>query len=118
MPLALLSGGAVMSRDNAFADGSASYPTIVADGNSPSIMWPGGDGAFTAVGTFGGGTVTLQMQAPDSSTWLSLGSGTALTASGVSGFSAPQCLLRIAVSGSTTPSLKAWTRGISPGGIG
>lgn len=98
--------------DGIFADGTAGFPTIVADGSSPIVNWPGGDGTFIAVGGFGGGTATLQMRAPDGTTWLSLGTSVALTAAGVAGFSAPVCQLRVTLAGSAGPTLKAWTQGI------
>ena len=102
----------------ALADGSTAAPTLVADGASASVDWPGGDGAYFAVGTFGGGTFTLQMLSPDGTTWVSLGTIGALTATGVVGFSAPAGKMRASLSGSAGPSLKAWVVGLPTNNAG
>ena len=100
----------------ALADGTTSAPTLVADGSTAPLDWPGGDGAYYAIGTFGGGTLTLQTLAPDGTTYVSLGTAVALTANGVAGFSAPAGLLRATLTGSAGPSLKAWAVGIPVNG--
>ena len=42
-------------------------------GNSDPVAWPGGIGTFEAVsGTWGGGSVKLQMLASNGTTWLDL----------------------------------------------
>lgn len=98
------------------ADGATGTPTIVLDGNYPAspgyIDWEGGHGELFVIGGFGGGTGSLQIQAPDGSTWVSVGSGTSFTAAGVGGFLAAAGRLRLNVTGSTTPTIKSWAVGI------
>lgn len=97
-------------------------PVITADGSFPAtpgyVDWEGGNGAFYVVGTLGGGTYTLQIQAPDGSTWVSVGTNTALTAAGVAGFTAPAGRLRVTVTGSAGASAKAWVVGIPTNNAG
>lgn len=83
---------------------------IVADGQSVAADYQGGTATFFATGTFGGGTVMLQTLAPDGVTWVPIGAG--ITAAGLANFAAPAGKLRVAVTGSTTPSLQAWVCGI------
>lgn len=83
---------------------------LAADGASPGVAFQGGIGTFFAVGTFGGGTLTLQILAPDNATWLPVGAG--ITAAGLANFSAPAGSLRVSMAGSTTPSVQAWVCGI------
>jgi hypothetical protein len=103
-----------MARRKQFiiADGATATPTITVDGSYPVspgwIDYEGGNGSFFAVGTFGGGSAALQIQAPDGATWVNIGAGVTFTANGVGGFTAPAGRLRVTLSGSTAPSLKAW----------
>lgn len=53
---AIVPSGALPSANTTIAPGSG--------------QWPGGRGFFTAVATFGGGSVTLQYLGPDNTTWL------------------------------------------------
>lgn len=46
------------------------------------VTWPGGQGIFSAVGTFGGATVKLQFVGPDGTTFIDAGAATTLTAPG------------------------------------
>lgn len=59
------------------------------------VRWNGGRGVFSAVGTFGGGSVTLQYLGPDGSTWIT--AATALTAAGLVAFELPPGQIRAAV---------------------
>lgn len=113
--------------DGQTVQGVVTPPVITADGAYPAasatqltayVDWEGGNGAFLVAGTVGGGTYTLQMQAPDGSTWLALGSNTTLTAAGTGGFSAPACRLRVNVSGSAGASIKSWVIGIPTNNLG
>lgn len=99
-------------RQLPFADGTTATPTLAADGSSPDVDWQGGNGVIFAIGTFGGGTLTTNIKAPDDTTYVSLGTGTVFTANGVGGFTAPAGKLRVTLAGSTAPSLKAWCVGI------
>lgn len=89
-----------------------SQPSITADGSYPVspgwINFEGGIAAVFVVGTFGGGTAKLQIQAPDGSTWTDVGATTSFTANGNSGFTAPAGRLRLSVSGSAGATIKAW----------
>lgn len=67
---------------------------VNASATSAGVSWPGGPGMFTAVATFGGGTVKLQYLLPDGSTWADADTGsgtlyTTLTAAGGGGFEFP-----------------------------
>lgn len=90
------------------------YPVAAADGSypTPGVDWNGGMGSFEVMGTFGGGTAKLQILGADLATWLDVGSSTSFTANGTAGFYAPAGLLRMTLSGSTAPSLKAFVRQI------
>ena len=106
----------VIADPSAVITDSPAQPTIIADGNYPAspgyINYEGGNGSFFVVGTFGGGTAKLQIQAPDGSTWLDVGAGTTLTTSGIGGFTLPTGRLRLSLSGSAAPSIKSWVVGI------
>lgn len=95
---------------HALADGSTAFPTIVADGSTPSIDWEGAAGSLMLAGTVGGGTYAVQLLAPDGTTWLNVFAG--LTAAGMANFNCPAGKMRLTASGSTTPSIKAWVIGI------
>jgi len=64
--------------------------------------WPGGVGIFTAVATWGGGTVKLQMKLPDSGsgTWVDVASAS-MTADGYKTFDLPPCELKAHVATAT-----------------
>jgi hypothetical protein len=78
-----------------------------ASATGASLQWEGGHGVFTAAGTFGGATVSLQYIAPDNSTWVAMGPDTTLTAAGGGGFFYPPGLIRALVSGGTPSGLYA-----------
>lgn len=69
-------------------------PTFVMAQNASSstlgmgVIWPGGPGAFSAEGTFGGGTITLQVQTL-TGTWVAVGADTTFTSAGIAGFLLP-----------------------------
>lgn len=65
-----------------------------------AVDWPGGNGAFYAEGTFGGGTVKLQTQSPNG-TWMDVGTATTLTAAGVGGFTLPAGPIRVNIATAT-----------------
>ena len=62
-------------------------------------QWSGGMGVFTAAGTFSGATVSLEYLAPDSATWVAMGTDTTLTAAGGGAFVYPPGKIRASVSG-------------------
>lgn len=82
------SKGKVNLASNASATGSAK-------------IWQGGRGTFSAVATFGGGTVKLQFLGPDGSTWIDAGSDTTLTAAGGGNFDLPPCNIRVNIATAT-----------------
>lgn len=53
-----------------------------ASADSDEFVWPGGDGWFDAVATWGGGSASLEYLSADGSTWVAAGSNTTLTANG------------------------------------
>jgi hypothetical protein len=65
------------------------------------VLWPGGRGSFTAVATFGGGTVKLQTMGPDASTAIDVGTDTTLTAAGGGNFELGRCYIRCSITTAT-----------------
>lgn len=63
-----------------------------------AVAWGGGQGLFTAEGTFSGATIKLQYQS-DNGTWLDAGSDTELTANGGGRFFLPVTSVRVNISG-------------------
>lgn len=87
---------------------SASVELLVnAAATSASLQWPGGQGVFSAVGTFGGATLSLQFMGPDGSTWIDAGVGTTLTAAGAGIFFLPPSPIRCTVTGGSPSGLYA-----------
>lgn len=62
-------------------------------GASVPQYWVGGRGMFTAVATWGGGSVALQYRGPDGSTWLDTPT-VSLSANGGTVFDLPPCQVR------------------------
>lgn len=77
---------------------------------SASFPWPGGVGIFMAEATWGGGTVKLQYQTPNSS-WVDAGVETTLTANGGGVFELPPCNIRASVATATAVYATATHRG-------
>jgi hypothetical protein len=71
-----------------------------ASATSSAKQWPGGKGVFAVKATFGGGSVALQFQLPDSSTWITPTDGS-LTADGGFVFELPPCYIRASVATAT-----------------
>ena len=61
---------------------------LAASATGPGVIWGGGPGAFSAEATWGGGTVTLQVQTA-TGTWIAVGPDTTFTANGIAGFLLP-----------------------------
>lgn len=70
-----------------------------ASATSSNFQWGGGRGMFSAVATWGGGSVQLQYMGPDGTTWLNVGA--ALTANGLATFELPPGLIRATVATAT-----------------
>lgn len=82
--------------------------TLTSDGNTEIATEPGKDYVFSAAGTFGSGTLTLQWS--DGANWVTFqdSSGNiALTAAGGRLVTAPARKVRLALSGSSLPSITA-----------
>lgn len=67
-----------------------------------SHIWPGGEGIFSAAGTFGGGTVRLQFLGPNESTWIDAGSSAFISVAGGCVFSLAPGLIRATIAGSSS----------------
>lgn len=78
-----------------------------ASATGAAVQWPGGQGTFAVVGTFGGATVALQFLGPDGSTYINAGTNTTLTAAGAGNFILPPVLIRATVTGGTPSALYA-----------
>ncbi len=72
-----------------------------------AAQWGGGMGVFTAAGTFGGTTVSLEYLNADGSTWTAMGSDTTLTAAGGGMFVYPPGQIRASVTGGAPSGLYA-----------
>jgi uncharacterized protein (DUF1684 family) len=85
---------------------------VAADVNSPAFNLNGGRYVLGAFGTFGGGTIKLQFTTDADSTWIDLGAqngaATALSAAGTTAFYAAPGRYRIAIVGTTGPTLQVW----------
>ncbi|MHC4051494.1 hypothetical protein [Bradyrhizobium sp. 25ACV] len=83
--------------------------TLTANGTTSPTFWPGGSGTFSATGTFGGGTAKLQMSPNNGVTWIDVDRNgdtyVTFTANGQGGFELAPCLLRVSLTGATSPSL-------------
>lgn len=66
-----------------------------------TTIWCGGVGLFNAVGTFGGGTVSLQFRGADGSSWIVAGSTCQIVANGGALFELPAGEIRAVISGSS-----------------
>lgn len=85
---------------------------VTANANSDAIVWKGGTGLLVATGTWGSGTIAVQISPDGGTTWIGLTSIT-MTANGTKEFTAPAAKLRLALTGATNPSLTAWVAGTS-----
>ncbi len=70
------------------------------------VFWSGGRGTFMVEGTFGGGTVTLQVEGPNG-TAIDVGDDVTFTAAGVGNFDLAPCRIKAAVSGGSPSGLYA-----------
>jgi hypothetical protein len=71
-----------------------------ASATGSAVQWGGGQGLFSAAGTFSGATVKLQYLGPDGSTYLDVGPDVTLTAAGMGLFCLPPGMIRASVTGS------------------
>jgi hypothetical protein len=93
------------------------FATLAANGNSASLSWPGARGVFTAWGTFGAGTLTLQQSPDDGTTWINVDRAgdtfCTFTANGEGGFELGGCLVRVSLAGATAPSIQSGVQSAS-----
>lgn len=84
--------------------------TLAANGNTTALDWVGGDGTVFASGTFGGGSVTLQLSIDGGVTWFTAtdetGLAVSLVTAGAFSFSVGSCKVRGVLAGATSPSIK------------
>jgi len=79
-----------------------------ASATGTAVEWPGGWGRVETRGTFGGATLTLQVQDADGSTYHTVAAETTFSAAGTSAFFCEAgAMIRIAVSGGTPSALYA-----------
>lgn len=69
------------------------------NGPSAALTRHGGIGTFAVWGSFGGGTLKLQMSPDSGDTWIDLGPEAHFTAPGVAQFGLGMCLIRAELSG-------------------
>ena len=79
--------------------------TLSASGDTTVVNWSGGEGFYSARGTWGSGTTTLYISFDGGSNYISAGTDGVLTADGVVRFTVPACKLKVTLSGATSPSL-------------
>jgi hypothetical protein len=79
-------------------------PTLVllsnASANGSAAGVQPGRYAFAVDGTFNSGTVKLQIQSPDGSSWIDIGNDATLSAEGACLVDLPGCQVRAAITGS------------------
>jgi hypothetical protein len=86
---------------------NASATPTAPTGETANQLWPGGQGVFSVVGTFGGATVTLEFLGPDGATLVAAGGNTTLTATGAGVFNLHPCWIIAAVTGGSPSGLYA-----------
>tara|TARA_B100001750_G_scaffold172218_1_gene140460 strand:+ start:73 stop:414 length:342 start_codon:yes stop_codon:yes gene_type:complete len=92
------------------------FTGVTADGESAELNWPGGVGQMVVDGTFGGGTVALEMSPDDGTTWVAIGGDASVTSDAVVNFDLNGCDIRLSLSGSSGANLNGWlTRTVSDG---
>jgi len=87
------------------------YHNLTADGSTSVWDWDGRfKGCFLVSGTFGSGTIKLQISLDGGTVWVDADSAdseasSTFTAAGVAMVELPECKLKAVLSGSTTPDL-------------
>ena len=79
--------------------------TFVANGDSSVVDWAGGVGFYSARGTFGSGTTKLMVSFDGGTNYQSAGIEGEFTSDGVIMFTLPCSLLKVTLSGATSPSV-------------
>lgn len=82
---------------------------ISSDSSTDSWRHRGDLASVVVQGTFDSGTATLEMSVDGGTTWVAVdSSNAALTANGVFNTTLGECLLRVTLSGSTSPDLDVY----------
>lgn len=87
--------------------------TFSADGNGSSIAHDGGDVFVGLSGSFGSGTVTLEVSDDNGLTYYPIVDSEKTAADGYIADLPNECLIRMSLSGSTSPSI-TWTMATDP----
>lgn len=87
------------------------FSAQASDANGSAVDWPGGRGLWVAWGTWGSGSMKLQLSPDHGTTWIDMDSVTA-TANGGQLVDLPRIQIRAALSGSTAPSLNSTLYGV------
>ncbi len=93
------------------ADSLAQVLTATATGSSSVIQWWGGSGQLGVTGTWGHGSlrVNLEWSPDDGTTWIAVGGDASFAAAGVISFSLGSCDLRVTLdSPHASTSIDAW----------
>lgn len=84
--------------------------TFTANGQSPGVAFPGGSGTVQADGTFGAGTLSLEVSSDGGTTYTNGGTSVQLTAEGLFNFNLPSddLMIRLDLTGATSPDIDWW----------
>ena len=77
--------------------------TLTSNGDTGVVDFRGGEAFYMASGTWGSGTTALMVY--DGTSYISAGVDGILSSDGMVRFTLPACLLKVTLSGATTPSL-------------
>jgi len=84
--------------------------TLTADGKTSGYSFPGGTGTIQADGSFGGGTLSLEVSSDGGTTYTNGGTSVQLTSEGLFNFTLPSnaLLVRLDLTGATAPDIDWW----------
>lgn len=84
--------------------------TFTANGQSTGVPFPGGAGTVHADGTFGSGTLSLEVSSDGGTTYTNGGTSVQLTAEGLFNFTLPsdELIVRLDLAGATSPTIAWW----------
>jgi len=83
---------------------------ITQSGKAGRVKFPGGQGTVHANGTFGSGTLSLEISHDEGVTFTNGGTTVQLKASGVFGFTLPSdnVIIQLDLTGATSPDINFW----------
>lgn len=84
--------------------------TLTADGQTQGVAFPGGMGTVHADGSFGSGTLSLEVSSDGGTTYTNGGTSVQLTAEGLFNFTLPsdELMVRLDLTGATAPDIDWW----------